>query len=81
MVLLDPILAQVSHDCKHAIPTADDCMFAALVAARMLQAYADKDLRMEAFEELLDNEFDFTLEQAIYGESVTDGSLKHREGF
>lgn len=60
IVLLDPILAQVSDDCVHATPSYADCKFAALVASTMSGTFADEDLRMREFWRLLDEEFNVT---------------------
>ncbi len=49
VVLLDPILAQVSHDCECATPTDADCKFAGLVASAMSQAFVDEEQRMQTF--------------------------------
>lgn len=57
VVLLDPILAQVSHDCEHATPSDADCKFAALVASSMSGTFADGDHRMRKFWGLLDEQF------------------------
>ena len=80
VVLLDPILAQVSHDCEHATPSDADCKFAALVASTMSGTFADESLRMREFWRLLDEEFNVTFQSAKYGKAESDGSFLHLGG-
>ncbi len=80
VVLLDPILAQVSHDCECATPTDADCKFAGLVASAMSQAFADEEQRMQTFWQLLEDEFNVTFQRAKYHQAETDGSFIHLGG-
>lgn len=80
VVLLDPILAQVSYDCEYGTPSDADCKFAALVALTMSAAYDNEELRMRKFWELLGKEFDVTFVSAKYDSAVTDGSVLHLGG-
>ncbi len=80
VVLMDPILAQVSHDCEYAIPTDTDCKFATLVASRMSNAFANEDDRMHAFWDLLEHAFHVSFDRAVYAKAETDGSFMHLGG-
>lgn len=80
VVLLDPILAQVSYDCEYAAPSDADCQFAALVASSMSGTFANEEVRMKRFWELLDEEFNVTFQRAIYNTAETDGSFLHLGG-
>ena len=80
VVLLDPILAQVSHDCECASPTDADCKLAIRVAAAMSQAFAAEEQRMQAFWQLLEDEFNVTFQRAPYHRAETDGSVIHLGG-
>ena len=80
VVLLDPILAQVSHDCECATPTDADCKFAGLVASAMSQAFADEEQRMQTFWQLLEDEFNVTFQRAKYHKAEAAGSFIHLGG-
>ena len=80
VVLLDPILAQVSHDCEFTIPTEADCMFAGLVASAMSGTFYHSDERRQAFRELIQAEFKIFLQRPVYDGAATDGSFIHLGG-
>ena len=80
VVLLDPILAQVSYDCEYGTPSDADCSFAALVALTMSTAFANEELRMRLFWQLLGKEFNVAFQCAKYGKAETDGSFLHLGG-
>ena len=80
VVLLDPILAQVSHDCEHATPSDGDCKFAALVASTMSGTFSDECFRMRKFWHLLDEEFNVTFQCPKYGKAEGDGCFLHLGG-
>ena len=80
VVLLDPILAQVSHDCECATPTDADCKFVGLVASAVSRAFADEEQRMQIFWQLLEDEFNVTFQHANYLKAETDGSFIHLGG-
>jgi len=80
VALLDPILAQVSHDCEHAIPSDADCKFASLVASAMSGTFADEESRMKQFWKLLEGEFNVSFHRAKYGRCESGGSFIHLGG-
>ena len=79
VVLLDPILAQVSYDCEYGTPSDADCRFAALVASSMSTTFANEKLRMRKFWQLLGKEF-VTFQCAKYGKAESGGSFLHLGG-
>ena len=49
VVLLDPVLAQLSYNCESGTPSDADCSSAILVALTMFTAFANEELRMRQF--------------------------------
>ena len=80
VVLLDPILAQVSEDCEVAAPTEGDCNFTVRVTSAMSENFTKESERMDKFWELLEHEYGVKFQRIEFGDAKTDGSLTHPKG-